>query len=98
LIWQDGAIALPVHSDAFEGEADWTIDPAAIRLLDARDDVPDAVPVSIEVQHVIGRTVQLGVRCGQGRLWVSMPVGQAIPESLAVQLPAEAIRWWKRHA
>jgi len=96
LIWQDGAVALPVRSDAFEGEADWTIDPAAIRLVDARDGLPDALPAPIEVQHVIGRTVQLGVRCGQGRLWVSVPVGQAIPESVAVQLPAEAIRWWKR--
>ncbi|HET7331687.1 ABC transporter ATP-binding protein [Dyella sp.] len=95
LIWQDGAIALAVHSDAFEGEADWTIDPAAIRLLDTRDGLPDAVPVSIEVRHVIGQTMQLGMRCGQGRLWVSVPVGQAVPASVAVQLPAEAIRWWK---
>lgn len=96
LIWRDGAIALSVHGDAFEGEVDWTIDPAAIRLRDARDGLPDAVPVSIEVRHVIGRTVQLGVRCGQGRLWVLVPVGQAIPESVAVQMPVEAIRWWKR--
>lgn len=96
LLWQDGGIALPVNSDAFEGEVDWAIDPDAIRLVHARDDLADAVAVSIEVRHVMGRTVQLGVRCGQGRLWVSVPVNQAVPESAAVQLPAEAIRWWKR--
>ena len=98
LVWQDGATALPVHSDAFEGEVDWTIDPSAIRLLDARDGLPDMVPASIEVRHVIGRTAQLGVRCGQGRLWVSVSVDRAIPESVAVQLPAEAIRWWERQS
>ncbi|HKT29289.1 ABC transporter ATP-binding protein [Dyella sp.] len=98
LLWQEGNIAFPVNSDAFEGEVDWAIDPDAIRLVHARDDVPDAVAVSIEVRHVIGRTMQLGVRCGQGRLWVSVPVDQAVPPSVAVQLPAEAIRWWKRHA
>jgi len=96
LVWQDGGIAFPVNSDAFAGEVDWAIDPDAIRLVDARDNVADAVAVSIEVRHVIGRTMQLGVRCGQGRFWVSVPVDQAIPESVAVQCPAAAIRWWRR--
>lgn len=98
LLWQDGGIAFPVNSDAFEGEVDWAIDPDAIRLVHARDDLPDAVAVSIEVRHVIGRTMQLGVRCGQGRLWVSVPVDQVVSEPVAVQLPAEAIRCWKRYS
>lgn len=96
LVWQEAGIAFPVHSDAFAGEVDWAIDPDAIRLVDARDNVPDAMAVSIEVRHVIGRTMQLGVRCGQGRFWVSVPVDQAIPTSAAVQCPAAAIRWWPR--
>lgn len=96
LVWQGAGIAFPVHSDAFAGEVDWAIDPDAIRLVDARDNVPDAMAVSIEVRHVIGRTMQLGVRCGQGRFWVSVPVDQAIPTSVAVQCPAAAIRWWRR--
>jgi len=96
LIWQDGGIAFPVNSDAFEGDVDWTIDSEAIRLVEAREGLPNAVPASIEVRHVMGRTVQLGVRCGRGRLWISVPVDQVILESAAVQLPAEAIRWWKR--
>ena len=96
LVWQEAGIAFPVHSDAFAGEVDWAIDPDAIRLVDARDNVPDAMAVSIEVRHVIGRTMQLGVRCGQGRFWVSVPVDQAIPTSVAVQCPAAAIRWWRR--
>jgi len=96
LVWQEAGIAFPVHSDAFAGEVDWAIDPDAIRLVDARDNVPDAMAVSIEVRHVIGRTMQLGVRCGQGRFWVSVPVDQAIPTSVAVQCPAAAIRWWPR--
>jgi molybdate/tungstate transport system ATP-binding protein len=97
LLWHDGGIAFPVDSDAFEGEVDWAIDPDAIRLANARDALPDAVAVSIEVRHVMGRTLQLGVRCGQGRLWVSVPVDQAVPESVAVQWSATAIRWWKRN-
>ena len=98
LLWQDGGIAFPVNSDAFEGEVDWAIDPDAIRLVHACDNLPDAVAVSIEVRHVIGRTMQLGVRCGQGRLWVSVPVDQVVSEPVAVQLPAEAIRCWKRYS
>jgi molybdate/tungstate transport system ATP-binding protein len=98
LLWHDGGIAFPVDSDAFAGEVDWAIDPDAIRLVDARDALPDAVAVSIEVRHVMGRSLQLGVRCGQGRLWVSVPVDQVIAEPVAVQFPAGAIRWWKRNA
>jgi molybdate/tungstate transport system ATP-binding protein len=96
LHWHDGGIAFSIEGDAFAGDVDWAIDPDAIRLVDARENLPDAVPVTMEVRHVIGRTVQLGVRCGQGRLWVSVPVGQAVPESMAVQWPAAAIRWWPR--
>lgn len=97
LVWQEGGIAFPVHSDAFAGDVDWAIDPDAIRLVDARDNVAEAMAVSVEVRHVIGRTMQLGVRCGQGRFWVSVPVDQAIPASVAVQCPATAIRWWRRN-
>ncbi|RUL78160.1 ABC transporter ATP-binding protein [Dyella choica] len=98
LLWQGGSIVLPRHDgDVADGDVDWTIDPAAIRLVDARDALPDTIPASIEVRQVIGRVVQLGVRCGKGRLWVSVPVDQAIPEAVAVQLPTEAIRWWKRN-
>jgi molybdate/tungstate transport system ATP-binding protein len=96
LVWQDGAMAFPIDGDGFEGDVDWTIDPEAIRLVDARNGLADAVPVSIEVRHVVGRAMQLGVRCGQGRLWVSAPVGVPISDSVAVQWPIGAIRWWKR--
>lgn len=98
LTWRDGGIALPVHSAAYEGDVDWAIDPDAIRLVDARENLPDAIAVSVEVRHVIGRTVQLGVRCGEGRLWVSVPADQPMPASMAVQWPAAAIRWWTRHS
>lgn len=98
LVWPEGAMAFPIDGDGFEGEVDWAIDPDAIRLVDAQDGLPDAVPVSIEVRHVVGRTVQWGVRCGEGRLWVSVPAGRPVPESVAVQWPAEAIRWWRREA
>ena len=98
LLWQDGGIAFPVDSEAFEGAVDWAIDPESIRLVDARDGLPDAVPVSMEVRHVVGRSVHLGVRFGQARLWVSVPADQPIPESPAVHWPATAVRWWKQHA
>lgn len=99
LLWQEGAIALPVHANAdTDGDVDWTIDPEAIYLVDARDALPNVIPASIEVRHVLGRATQLGLRCGRERLWVSVPNDRPIPESVAVHLPAEAIRWWKREA
>lgn len=96
LVWPDGAMAFPVHGDAFEGEVDWAIHPQAIRLLDGSEDMREAIPAAVEVRHVMGSTMQLGVRCGQERLWVSVPVGQTIPRVVALHLPAAAIRWWKR--
>ena len=97
LMWRDGGMAFPVDGRAnAEMEVDWTIDPEAICLVDARDTSTDAIAASIEVRHAIGRTMQLGLRCGMGRLWVSVSNGRPIPESVAVKLPAESIRWWAR--
>jgi molybdate/tungstate transport system ATP-binding protein len=97
LLWLDGGIALAIDGRAdADMEVDWTIDPEAIRLVDSSDAAQDAIRASVEVRHVIGRTTQLGLRCGQGRLWVSVPSDRPLPESVAVHLPIEAIRWWKR--
>ncbi|WP_233842111.1 ABC transporter ATP-binding protein [Dyella sp. 2HG41-7] len=97
LIWQEGAVAFPLDGQhSANGDVDWTIDPEAIRLVDARDTSIDAIPASIEVKHVIGRITHLGFRCGQGRLWVSTSGQNSIPESPALHLPADAIRCWER--
>jgi molybdate/tungstate transport system ATP-binding protein len=95
LVWSEGGVAFPIDglADA-ETDVDWTIDPEAVQLADARDAPADALHASVEVRHVMGRTTQLGLRCGRGRLWVSVSNDRVIPESLAVSLPVEAIRWW----
>lgn len=95
LVWPEGGVAFPIDglADA-EMDVDWTIDPEAVQLADARDAPADALHASVEVRHVMGRTTQLGLRCGRGRLWVSVSNDRVIPESLAVSLPVEAIQWW----
>lgn len=96
LMWPDGAVAFAIDGRAdADMDVDWTIDPEAIQLVDA-DAMPDAIRASVEVRHVIGRTLQLGLRCGRGRLWVSVPSDKPVLESVAVHLPIEAIRWWKQ--
>ncbi len=95
LVWLDGSISFPIDGQAAIGEqVDWMIDPAAIRITDARDAMPNAIPVSVEVRHVNGRITQLGLRCGQGRLWAAVPDGMQVPESPAVYLSPDAIRCW----
>lgn len=97
LVWQDGAVALPIgNQHEADGEVDWTIEPEAIQLVDAHDVSVDAFPATLEVRHVIGHTTQLGLRCGQGRLWASISGDTQLPERLAVHLPANAIRCWKK--
>ena len=97
LVWPEGAMTFAIDGRAGgDTDVDWTIDPEAIRVLDAHDASPDAVVASIEVRHVTGRATQLGLRCGQGRLWATVAGDRSIPASVAVQIPAEAIRWWER--
>ena len=98
LMWSHGGISFPIdgYKKAIGTHVDWMIDPATILITDARNAQPDAIPASTEVRHVNGRITQLGLRCGHGRLWVTVPDGMQLPESLAVHLPPEAIRCWAR--
>lgn len=99
LIWPEGDISFPIGDQMItDTDVDWTIDPEAIQLVDARNALPDTFAASIEVRHVAGRTTQLGLRCGQGRLWVAVPSGASVSTSPAVHLPSEAIRCWARNA
>ncbi|RDS81028.1 ABC transporter ATP-binding protein [Dyella psychrodurans] len=95
LAWPDGGVSFPIDDQAVIGTyVDWMIDPAAICLIDAHDALPNAIPASVEVRHVDRRITQLGLRCGQGRLWVAIPDGMQVPKSPAVHLPPRAIRCW----
>jgi molybdate/tungstate transport system ATP-binding protein len=97
LIWPAGGISFPVGDHiAVHAHVDWTIDPEAVRLVDARDAPADAFPASVEVRHISGRLMQVGLRCGQSRLWATMPSGLRVPDSPAVHLRPDAIRCWKR--
>ena len=95
LVWPDAGVAFPIDRAAATGtQVEWMIDPAAIRLSDARDALPDAITAAIEVRHVDSRITQLGLRCGQARLWVAVPRDMPVPEMPAIHLPPEAIRCW----
>jgi molybdate/tungstate transport system ATP-binding protein len=97
MVWPEGGVSFPVGSHVVPGsEVDWTIAPDAVQLIDARDASTDDITASIEVRHVDGRHTQLGLRCGQARLWVAMPEHGPVPDSLAVRLPSEAIHCWNR--
>ena len=99
LLWPEGGVAVPIDGRADAAmEVDWMIDPDAIRLLDTPVASTDTLHAAVEVRHAMGRTTQWGLRCGQGRLWVSVPGDRAVPDAVAVRLPVEAIRWWKREA
>jgi len=99
LLWPEGGVAVPIDGRADRAmEVDWMIDPDAIRLLDTAVASPDVVRATVEVRHAMGRATQWGLRCGQGRLWVSAPSERAVPDTVAVHLPVEAIRWWQREA
>jgi molybdate/tungstate transport system ATP-binding protein len=95
LVWPDGNASFPIDGHAAVGtQVEWMIDPSAIRITDARNALPDAIPATVEVRHVDGRITQWGLRCGHARLWVAVHGNQLLPEALAVHLPFEAIRCW----
>ncbi|GGA14946.1 ABC transporter ATP-binding protein [Dyella caseinilytica] len=97
LVWPEGGMALPIDEQLKPGTSvEWTIDPAAIRIMDAQHAPRHAIPALIEVRHVDSHITQLGVRCGQGRLWVSVPRDMSIPETPMIHLPSEAIHYWPR--
>jgi molybdate/tungstate transport system ATP-binding protein len=97
LVWPDGGVSFPIDGQATVGaQVDWMIDPSAIRLADAHDALPGAIPATVEVRHVDGRTTQLGLRCGKERLWVALPVGAIVPTAPHIQLPPETVRCWVR--
>jgi molybdate/tungstate transport system ATP-binding protein len=95
LVWPEGNISFPIDGHATtETQVDWMIDPAAIRVCEACNAPPNAVLASVEVRHVDGRTTQWGMRCGRGRLWAAVPGSTQVPETPAIHLPSEAIRYW----
>jgi molybdate/tungstate transport system ATP-binding protein len=98
LAWPESGTSFPIGSQVTPGsDVDWMIPPDAIHLIDAREASADDIPASIEVRHVDGRHTQLGLRCGQARLWATVLAHASIPESLAVRLPPHAVHCWKRH-
>jgi molybdate/tungstate transport system ATP-binding protein len=97
VVWAEGAISFPIDGHLAAGApVDWMIDPAAIGITDASETPPGAIRATVEVRHVDGRTTQLGLRCGKGRLWVAVPANTQVPENVAVHFPAKAVRCWPR--
>ncbi|RUL66504.1 ABC transporter ATP-binding protein [Dyella dinghuensis] len=98
VVWPDSGMSFPIGRQAIPGsDVDWTIAPEAIRVVDAQEASADDLPASVEVRHVNGCRTLLGLRCGQARLWIDVSGHASVPESLAVHLPPEAIRCWKRN-
>lgn len=99
LHWPEADATLPVETSLASGTSvDWSIAPEAIRLHPATTAPADAIVATPEVCQVNAHGQQFGLRCGQGRLWVTLPPGQALPEAPMLQLPASLIRCWPRHA
>jgi molybdate/tungstate transport system ATP-binding protein len=95
LLWKESGLSFPIDTRAVSGsEVDWAIDPEAIRVIDERAASADAIPAAIEMRHVIGRRIHLGLRCGEGRLWASVSSNDAIPESPAIVWERHAVRCW----
>lgn len=95
LFWPLGEVCFPLAGRMRAGSnVDWFIAPEAIQLRPAGADSPGVVPVSIELRRVGGRNTLLSLRCGQGRLWATVPNGIPLPPTLAAHLPSAAIHCW----
>jgi molybdate/tungstate transport system ATP-binding protein len=97
LVWPEGDMSFPIDDPSMSGmHVDWMIEPSAIRIHNASMAPPGTLPAIVEVRHVDGRIAQLGLRCGKGRLWATVPGNTQVPETIAVHIPPEAVRCWPR--
>lgn len=94
LLWPEAGVSLPVHTTLADGSnVDWHIAPEAIVLHGAGTTLADAIAVSVELRQTGAQGRQLGLRCGQARLWAALPSDDAAA-ALRVSLPPAAIRCW----
>jgi len=95
LAWAEAQASLRVETTLPDGSAvDWHIAPAAVHLHETVAAPADAIAASFELRQTAPHRSYLGMRCGQGRLWVEPPAGQALPAEPMLSLPPEAIRCW----
>ncbi len=95
LIWDDAGVALRLPHDAdlaSRGRIEWTIAPGAVHLLDSA--AQGGIPARIEVRHIQEHTHQIGLRCGQARIWAEVAPERQLRGSVDVQIPPERIRLW----
>lgn len=95
LLWPEADVALPVHTALSDGTpVDWHIAPAAVTVHEATAAPAGAVVAALELTQTGAHGCYLSLHCGQARLWVTLPPGQALPEAPRLWLPPPAIRCW----
>ncbi len=95
LLWSRAGITLVVRTTLADGTpVDWSIAPEAVEVHDSPAPASATIAATAEVCQVGARDRQFGMRCGDDRLWVSMPVGREMPAAPMLHLPADAIRCW----
>lgn len=95
LQWPEASVTLPVGTAWPAGTlVDWHVAPTAIGVFDAHAAPTGAVAAVPELRQISAHGCYFGLRCGQARTWVRLPVGQAMPASPVLVFPPSAIRCW----
>jgi len=94
LVWEEAGVSLPVRTALADGtEVDWHIAPEAVALHEA-DAVPaDTIVARVELRQMTAHGRYAGLRCGQARLWASLPSGD-VAGTVRLGLRPSAIRCW----
>ncbi|MFC4761953.1 ABC transporter ATP-binding protein [Dyella koreensis] len=95
LLWPQASATLPVSTALPHGAAvDWHIAPAAVTVHEATSAPAGSLSATLELRQTSAQGSYLGMRCGQARLWVELPPGDALPAAPMLSLPPHAIRCW----
>lgn len=95
LVWPEANVSIAVQSNLAAGTVvDWHISPLDIRVLPGGGEAAHAVLGKVELKQTSVHGTQLGLRCGQARLWMESPANFEASDELHLSLPASAIRCW----
>ncbi|MEW9572872.1 ABC transporter ATP-binding protein [Rhodanobacter sp. Si-c] len=94
LLWPEAGVSLPVQTMLADGaNVEWHVAPEAIVLHDAGMAPATAIAGSVELRQMSAQGRHVGLRCGQARLWASLPSGD-VAAAVQLSLPPSAIRCW----
>jgi molybdate/tungstate transport system ATP-binding protein len=94
LLWSQAGASLPVQTTLADGaQVDWHVAPEAVVLHGVGSAPVDAIAAGVELRQTGAHGRQVGLRCGQARLWASLPSGD-LAATVRLSLPSAAIRCW----